>query len=165
VSSYLKWYINDSACDLGFRSTFGAFLKGMFVPGQQLYTEVFYTDALLKKITKHRKMHKVISQLTRSQYRYLIALYADEYQHTYPRAVRLVFENQTGLALCLIPSTAQTPKQQQKEVSDLITLCQKHTNQELQGKEQSQFQQFIEQVNIEYDTLHQLVEKHLKCIP
>jgi hypothetical protein len=158
----LRWFFNDSATDLGFSSTFGSFLKGMFSPGHEPYTETFYTDALLRKIARHRRIHQALMQCYKLDYRRLTAIYLDDYQSKYPRAIKNVFEAKAGLAICLFGGRSDDNEVLRTNLTKLIDLCAKDNHNDLQGKEKWDFQTFKDQVNLEFDKLHSLLRKIIK---
>lgn len=117
----LIWYFNQSPGDMGFKSTYNAFLQQMWSPGHIVYSETFYTKDLLNIIARHRKIYQALVQLPKHQYRMLLALYLAEYQLEYPPIIVYEFTARAGLALVLVRTPATTQEDAARHLSALCT--------------------------------------------
>lgn len=148
VKQYLRWYFNDSAAVLGMRSNYYTILNTAY--GQIPYTENDSLLGSLKKIGDHRKIHQALMSLDRCQIRYLNALYLDEYQSKYPKIIKNVFNEKTGLALCLF-----------YDMEMLLDLCTKFRHQSLSSQEEIELNKLMELTETTYQKLHkQLTYNH-----
>ena len=139
----LVWFCNESETAMGYKSSYNSFLQQMYSPGHQAYTETIYTDKLLKVIARHRIMYQAVHQLTSQQYQFVNALYLDENQAKYPKSIKLIFEKQTGIAISLHPDPKELNEQ-----------CSKFLHQSLQPHNLFLFNQFKNQVEYQYNLLH-----------
>jgi hypothetical protein len=94
-------------------------------------------------ISKHRKIHKSLLLLSKEEYRFLRALYEDDYQSLFPKEIKSVFQNKTGLALCL----SNNP--------DLVIICKKFRQSVASQQEKEQISNLINKCNIIYFQIHQ----------
>lgn len=145
LKQVLKWYFCDSASVLGLRSNYYTILNTAY--GSMPYMENESLLGNLKKVHEHRLIHQAVNELTREQYRYLEALYYDEYQVRYPPTIRIVFKERTGLALCL-----------HDNLKELLELCMKHRHHSLSPEEERQLTELQSKTDATYQKLHKQLQ-------
>lgn len=145
LKRFLKWYYNDSAAVLGLRSNYYTILNTAY--GSMPFMENESLLGNLKKVHEHRLIHQALSELDRTQFRYLSALYYDEYQIQYPLVIKHVFNEKTGLALCLFT-----------DLKELLTLCVKHRQKCLEPNEERTLNQLIKSTDELYSKLHKQLQ-------
>jgi hypothetical protein len=99
VKKMIDWYFNVSESAMGISSGFYAMINSS--PGNQLSTNPENIIHFLPKIRKHRKIHQALLELSKEDYRRITALYVESYQQRYPKIIKQIFAERTGLALCL----------------------------------------------------------------
>src|ERR1017187_4277142 len=99
VRREVDWYFNCSDSAMGLGSNWYTVLNGDM--GSRSSTNPETIIFHLKDIRKHRRIWQALDQLPRTEFRYLMALYCDEYKDKYSIIIRDIFKEKTGLALCL----------------------------------------------------------------
>lgn len=98
IEKDIIWYLNDSDAAMGYSSNWFATINtSTCIPATAPEPPINF----LKAIARHRKIHNLLKHLERYHYRYIQALYLDDYQSKYPPLIRIIFKETTGLALCL----------------------------------------------------------------
>lgn len=147
VKRDIRWFINDSQTALGLHSAYSAFENAMNSPGHVLFVCPEYTDATLKQISRHRKIYKAVMQLPHDQYRYLQAMYCDEYQPKYPLIIKGIFKEKTGLLFCL-----------HNDMHELLKLCENYRHKSMTPNQEARLKGLIMHTDKVYEKLHH----HLK---
>jgi hypothetical protein len=145
LKKYLKWYFCDSAVVLGQRSNYYTILNTAYGSAPAVDNEGLLGS--LKKIAQHRRLWQAMTSIPQYQVRQLSALYLDEYQNRYPLIIKRVFNEKTGLALCL-----------SYDLEELLQLCMKHRHENLTAPEKAALDKLIRLTDETYDKLHKQLQ-------
>lgn len=146
LKKHISWYFNQSQSVLGCRSNWYVVLNSL--GGSRTVSD--NSDGIivnLKGIRRHRLIHQALLALPPEQYRYIQALYDDEYKNKYPPTIRAVFEEKTGLALCM-----------HDNLKDLNNLCSKSVHKSLNTMESVTLTQYHRNVNTTYEQTHEFLK-------
>jgi hypothetical protein len=145
VKKMIDWYFNCSASAMGISSGFYAMINSS--PGNQLSTNPENIIHFLSKIRRHRKIHQALIKLSKADYRMMTSLYVEEYQHRYPKLLKQIFAERTGLALCLT-----------YDLEALLKLASKWYHHAMNEQETAELNAIIKLTNDTYDKLHRQLQ-------